>query len=383
VTDDQNSEAAPRTWVAIGRVIVKAAILFILINLVFAAVQPLDFLGELTLYNWLIRGRERLPYGENAAESYNLSLNNIPAMISSHSVSAPKAEDEFRIIIIGDSGTWGWLLENEDTLAGQINSGGYQTNDGRKIVAYNLGYPIMALSKDLLILDAALEHDPDLILWPVTMESFPSEKQLDPPLVFENPERLRSLMTQHDLALDVNESVLAGRNLLEETVVGRRRDLADLLRLQLYGFSWHATGIDQAIPEEITLRRSDFEEDQSWESFENPAQLTQDELSMDILAAGVAHAGEVPILIINEPIFVSDGENSDIRYNAWYPRWAYDQYRELLLEQAIGQGWAYIDLWDSIASQEFTDSPVHLNQSGTRDLAELILPHIMKIANEK
>ena len=249
-------------------------------------------------------------------------------------------------------------------------------------MAYNLGYPIMALSKDLLILDASLEHDPDLILWPVTLESFPNDKQLDPPMVAENPERLRTLVSQYDLAIDLNESKLEDRSFLEETMVGRRRDLADLLRLQLYGFSWQATGVDQAIPEEITLRRSDFEKDQSWGSFENPVQLTQDDLSMDVLAAGVAHAGEVPILIINEPVFISQGVNSDVHYNAWYPRWAYDQYRSILSEKAAAQGWKFTDFWDRIPPQEFTDSPVHLTPSGMADLSGLILPHILQVANE-
>ncbi len=382
MADYKERVTRPQTWAAIGRVVAKAAVLFMLINLVFAALKPMDSLGHLSLYNWLLEGRERLPYGENTAESYNLSLNNMPAMMSSHKVSAPKASDEFRVIVIGDSGTWGWLLENEDTLAGQINSGDYRTNDGRRIVAYNLGYPIMALSKDLLILDAALAYEPDLILWPVTLESFPRDKQLVPPLVQRNPERIRSLISEFGLALDPDDPLFVDLNFLEETMVGRRRDLADLLRLQLYGFSWDATGVDQAFPEEFTPRRSDFEEDLSWGEFENPVQLTEDELAIDLLAAGVTLSGDVPVLIINEPIFVSDGKNSDLRYNAWYPRWAYDQYRELMAEYAAEQGWNYFDLWDSGAAREFTDSPVHLNSRGTADLTKLILPHILRIAND-
>ncbi len=41
-------------------------------------------------------------------------------------------------------------------------------------------------------------------------------------------------------------------------------------------------------------------------------------------------AGDVPVLIINEPMFISDGQNSDLRYNSFYPRWAYDQFHRLL-----------------------------------------------------
>jgi len=382
VNNNSERERPRPTWVVIGRIAFKAAFLFIIINLIFAVLQPLEPLGDLSLYNWLLRGRERLPYGEDPAESYNLSLNNIPAMISSHEVNRPKAEDEFRIIIIGDSGTWGWLLENEDTLAGNINEGVYLTEDGRRIVAYNLGYPIMALSKDLLILDAALELDPDLILWPVTLESFPKDKQLVPPLVAENPERIRSLISDYGLSLNPDDPAFTEPGFLGETIVGRRRERADLLRLQLYGFSWHATGIDQTIPEEYTPRKSDFDEDLSWSSFEAPSDLTESDLSFDILTAGLKRSGDVPIMIINEPIFISDGENSDLRYNAWYPRWSYDDYRELLAEQAGSQGWVFLDLWDAISAEEFTDSPVHLTESGMREFAQFLLPNILSIADE-
>jgi len=130
VANEEEQKTPTQTWKTIGRVVLKAAALFILLNLVFAWLKPLESLGQLSLYNWLLEGRERLPYGENSAESYNLSLDNVPAMFASHKVSVPKADDEFRVLIIGDSGAWGWLLENEDTLAGQINSGNYLTNDG-------------------------------------------------------------------------------------------------------------------------------------------------------------------------------------------------------------------------------------------------------------
>jgi hypothetical protein len=88
----------------------------------------------------------------------------------------------------------------------------------------------------------------------------------------------------------------------------------------------------------------------SWQTYEQETTLTSDDLAFDVLAAGIARAGDVPVLIINEPIFVSDGRNSDLRYNLWYPRWAYDQYRALLAEQATTYGWHYLDLWDAVPS---------------------------------
>jgi hypothetical protein len=364
------------TWRFIGRIVLKAAGLFVLLNLLFAAFLPLKPLGRLTLYNWLLPGRQRLPYGENPADSYNLSLDNIPAMLASHVVSQDKAGDEFRVLVIGDSGTWGWLLENDQTLAGQINAARAHTADGRRIVAYNLGYPIMALTKDLLLLDAARDTQPDLILWPVTLQSFPRDKQLVPPIVHNNPDPVRRLIAAYDLDLDLADPAFVEPNFLERTIAGQRRPLVDLLRLQLLGFSWAATGIDQAIPAEYDLRASDFEEDLAWLEYEEPLPLDKRVLAMEILDAAATMEGDVPVLVVNEPIYISDGRNSDLRYNAWYPRWAYDDYRERLAAAADGAEWGYLDLWDAIPPAEFTDSPVHLTPAGTARLAELLLPYL-------
>lgn len=357
------------TWKAALRILAKAAALFIVLNLAFAWLNPMEVLGRVSLYNMLLPGRLRLPYGENPAESYNLSLDNIPAMFASHVVSRLKAPDEFRLLLIGDSGTWGWLLENDETLAAQINAAGYEV-DGRRVVAYNLGYPIMALMKDLLLLDEAMQHEPDMIVWLVTLESFPREQQLFPPIVQNNAERVRTLIQAYNLNLDANDPRLVTPTALERTLVGQRRALADWLRLQMYGFSWAFMGIDQAIPEEYPLRSSDFEEDVSWQSYDEPTPLTTENLAFDVLAAGVARAGDVPMLIVNEPTFISSGRNSDLRYNAFYPRWAYDAYRELLAEEAQANGWHYLDLWDAIPPEQFTDTPVHLTADGVRMLSE-------------
>ena len=41
-------------WRAIFRVVGKAALLFILLNVIFAALNPMEELGRLSLYNWLL-----------------------------------------------------------------------------------------------------------------------------------------------------------------------------------------------------------------------------------------------------------------------------------------------------------------------------------------
>lgn len=368
-----NEQTSGITWWVIGRLVVKTAVLFLLCNLAFAATHPLPALGRLSLYNHLLPGRPRLPYGENPATAYNLSLYNLPAMLQSHLVSQPKAKDEFRVFILGDSATWGWFLQNEDTLAGQLNAGQYQMENGRFLAAYNLGYPVMSLSKDLLLLNAALPYQPDLILWLVTLESFPLDKQLVHPLLQNNPEPMRQLIEQYDLNLNPQDGRFITPTFWQQTIIGQRRNLADLLRLQLVGFSWAATGIDQTIPPEIPLRQSDLAADVSWQTYSQPVTITADSLSFDVLQAGITMAGDVPILVINEPMFISNGQNSHLRYNSLYPRWAYDQYRQLLAETAESQNWHTLDLWDTIPPNQFTDTPVHLTPAGTKMLAEMIM----------
>lgn len=363
----------------IGRIVLKALILFIIVNVAFAAARPLDALGRLSLYNWVFPGRARLPYGEIPAEDYNLTLNNLPAMLASHELGGPKAADEFRVLLIGDSATWGWFLENPDTLSGQLNALHLHAPDGRRVIVYNLGYPVMSLTKDLLVLDAALENvDPDLIIWPVTLQSFARGRQLEHPLLRENAGRVRDLIVHFDLALDPADPRFVDRTFLQETLAVRRRDLADLVRLQSWGLAWAATGRDQAIPDEITPRKSDLEPDESWLDVAGPQQLTEVDLTFDVLRAGLARAEGIPVVIVNEPMFISDGANSDIRYNAFYPRWAYDQYRVMLAESAAAEGWRYLDLWEAVPSAEFTDTPVHLTPAGTKQFADLLTENLFE-----
>jgi hypothetical protein len=100
--------------------------------------------------------------------------------------------------------------------------------------------------------------------------------------------------------------------------------------------------------------------------------LHETDLAFDVVDAGVRAAGKTPLLIVNEPILISNGKNSNIRYNFFYPRWAYDQYRGMMSAHAQAQGWRYLDAWDLLPAGEFTNSAVHYSPTGARTLAEFI-----------
>jgi hypothetical protein len=363
-------------------VVAKALILFLIIDLLFGLTNPLPALGRISLYNHLLPGRLRLPYGDEPQRSYNLSLFQLDAMFASIELaSGSKPGDEFRVIIIGDSATWGFLLPPDQTLAAFINAGNYTLRDGRRVRAYNLGYPVMSLAKDLLILSYAIHYHPDMIVWPFTLESFPYDKQLYPPLLQHNSSAIDRLIREYQLPLNAKDAQLLQPTFWDRTLVGSRRDLADMVRLQLYGVMWAATGIDQYIPQTYTPRMEDLPADLSFHNL-NPPQLQATDLALPILQAGLKMCGSTPVLLFNEPMFISQGINSDLRYNFYYPRWAYDDFRQIMHEQSQRSGWTYEDDWNVVPASEFTNSAVHMTPKGEAEFARLVAQKILAVANQ-
>ena len=332
-------------------------------------IQPLDRLNRVSLYNSIFPGRERLPFGENPQSAYNFSIGSLDAAFASHKINAAKKDtNEFRIAAIGDSSGWGTLLRPEETLCARLD--GRTLSDGRTIRCYNLAHPTLSLAKDYLLLNRAMAYDPDLILWPLTLESFPNDKQTSNELILSNWDEYCSLFPEKaGEEKDVTP--------LEKSVWGERREAADWLRLQLYGLMWAGTGIDQDYPAEYPAAQVDLDEDNSFHGIEGP--LTEDLLAWDILEKGMDRAGSTPVLLINEPMLISDGENSKIRYNYYYPREAYDSWHQDLSGRAEINGWYLLDLWNSLEIPDFTNSAIHYNAESALRLADLVFAEIEKI----
>lgn len=359
------------------RVVVKAAALFILMNLLWVVLNPLPMFAHASVYGWLVPYRERLPYGENT-DANNLSTDSLEAMFATHLLNRPKAADEYRVIVLGDSATWGILLDNPQTTTGNLNALGLLTSDNKRMMFYNVAHPIMSLTKDLLLLDIAKGYAPDMVVWINSLESFNQAEQLDPPLVKNNAEQVRALIRTYGLASNTDDARLTTPALFDQTLVGQRRLLADWLRLQFYGLAWSATRVDQVYGT-FTPRSNDYDADTTWKGIA-PTDDLPPQLAFDTIRA--AHTLlDVPIVLVNEPIYIGDGANSDLRYNVWYPRAIYDDFRALYTQQAQANDWVLLDVWNAIQSREFTDSPVHLTPTGSREFAEFIAWTIQSIAN--
>ncbi|MCZ2127764.1 MAG: hypothetical protein LC099_08350 [Anaerolineales bacterium] len=347
-------------------VLLKGVLLFIILNLLVAARQP--NVGRLSLYNALYPGRERLPFGETPKESYNLSLFDLDAMFASHMISAPKADDELRVVLIGDSSVWGTLLKPEETLASQLNRLRLSAC-GKNVRVYNVGYPTISLTKDVLLISSALTYQPDLIVWLTTLDAFPLDKQTSAPLVAHNEVKVRELALRYGLSVAADDSNLVKKSFWDKTFVGDRRAWADFFRLQMYGAMWAATGVDQIYPSAYEKAQTDLDADDDYRGLAHP--LDKNALAFNALETGIKLAGDVPVLLVNEPMLISAGANSDIRYNFFYPRWAYDDYREMLRD------WKALDLWNLIPENEFTNSAIHLTPQGESLLAQNLAPHLL------
>ncbi|HTP08898.1 MAG TPA: SGNH/GDSL hydrolase family protein, partial [Anaerolineae bacterium] len=95
----------------------------------------------------------------------------------------------------------------------------------------------------------------------------------------------------------------------------------------------------------------------------------------ELLRAGqqMAREANVPLLIVNEPIYVGSGENSDVNYNSFYERALYDRFRTALTTFTQQHAMSYLDLWNLLPPENFSNTSLHYNAEGNRRVADEIM----------
>ncbi len=367
------------------RVVVKAVVLFAVLNVLYFVAQPAQLLNRFTVYNVLVPGRERLPFSEYPDDSYSITMTNLDQMLASHEIARPKAADEYRVVMLGDSSIWGYLLKPSQTEAACLNQLALTLPSGRKVRVYNLGYPTLSVTKDLLILRHALPYAPDLIIWSTSLASLYPSDQLKFEVVEAQYDELAALIDQYHFRFDQWPS-LKPPSWLDSTLWGQRRDLANWLRYQLYGLGWAATDIDHIVPKFVTPHPVNLVPDANVVSVEvlhlaEPGKISAPDLSLDVVKAGIqmASAQHISVLLVNEPMNRSN--NSDLRWNYYYPRWAYDDYRAVMQDTAAHEGWTYVDFWDAEPPDQFTDTDFHLTPAANCDYAAKLSQPVMALAS--
>ncbi len=359
------------------RVILKALLIFVVLNGAYAIVNPP--VGRLTIYNWLVKGRERLPTAVgNRDLGHNLTPSNLDAALASHVVSnGSKPASEFRVILLGDSQTWGWSARSSTTLAEELNKLKLTACGGRQLRFYNLAHPGTSLLKDLLIMHKSLEDKPDLVIWMVTLRSFtvgPKNATWNQILATMDPMNARAVLDSYGLG---HYGYLVGNKpgFYDRTIVGQRAELARLTLMQLYGPLWDATGVDN-VPD-LSPMPVDVSADKQYDGT-LPPQLPFSKMEFDVLRAAHRMIGNTPVLVVNEPIYIAPGKNSDIRYNREYPRWAFDQFRAFVPQQVAQERWSYVDLYNTVPAADFAGA-FHLTPNGEQMLAAALAPLVLKM----
>ncbi len=350
-------------------VAVKGAAIFILIELAFVSISPQ--LDSLSVYALLGIKRERFPISTLAPIDAALDVGNLQAMFASHVVSNLKAPDEFRVVVLGDSATWGTQDRVEQMLPAQLNDLNL-TCENRKVRAYNLSFPRSSATKDLMIMDEAMNYQPDMFIWLITWYTLMPKTRVDHVLVTQNPEEFYKLARRFDfLPKDYPQPTWL------DDVLSRNRSAYRVARYQLFSLVQLATGVDQLPGPPIDVP-SQLTSDTTFEGMRPPT-LRKAQVSIDQVADAYKLAGNVPIILVNEPMQILSGvPNSDVRYNGYYPRWVYDQYRQYLGEAAAQNGWEYLDLWNAFPATYFGDTPLHLIPQGQQMLAQILAPAIRK-----
>lgn len=366
-----------RSEVNPSRVLIKALCLFVLANILYALVQPRG--SRVSAYNVFFPGRTRLPFGI-VGDPYTVTVDDVDAMFASHLIRAPKASDEYRLVLIGDSSVWGEGLGADEVISEQWNAMNLACGD-RTIRAYDLGYPHPSVVKDLVILDKALEYEPDLVVWFVTLNSLISQRAN--PFLVANRGRTVKVLNTYDISFRPGERLAeAEPDFLEKTLLGQRSNLARQIKLQMLGVIWTATRADTNTLADHDPADFEVDDDARYRGM-NPSEDLTGLLLFSALSAGHDIAGSVPVLLVNEPMYIVPQANTRVRYNAGYPRWAYDQYRKAMAAQARSAGWNYLDLWRAIPRRYFLDASLHLGAEGERLLIEKLNPALLSIACDR
>jgi hypothetical protein len=163
----------------------------------------------------------------------------------------------------------------------------------------------------------------------------------------------------------------------------QRYFLGDWLDLQLTGIRFKATdGAEDQDDKYKPIKEINLSSDSNYRKLAQPVSNERLVYS-EALEMAMRSLKNHPILLVNEPIFISTAKNSNIHYNNAYPKWAYDQYREYMSSLASENQWNYLDLWNLVPASEFTNSSFHRSPEGERLVAEKVTPAILDLACQK
>jgi len=133
------------------------------------AILPVELDAEF-LVEYTSRGRRLIPNARVLIKNHRISRRDIEMKINSlgfrdDEILHEKASDELRILILGDSITWGSYLQAEETFVERAEGYLRQSLPGRSVEVINAGVGDIGLKEEIAILEErGLAVRPDLVI---------------------------------------------------------------------------------------------------------------------------------------------------------------------------------------------------------------------------
>lgn len=368
------------------RVAGKALVLFLLFDGMQAAVGLPGRLERLSIYRHLVPPLARMDIMRDYPSPVMWRLE---PLLDAHRIGRPKAPGEFRVAVLGDSGSFDLFSPAADAIPGRMSALGTAIR-GRRLLAYNLSYQTPNPLKDLVVEEHALKREPDAIVWFVTLYDLASDAP--PPfrenvhlLLRVNRDDLRALADRFSLSTWETRRLFAAPE-----PVWRRSILFTGERYRDFALLVARGALDALTPGDPS---DTFRPRRPWIGAQPLApkplfdesgggEPAMPNARWGALAAGkaLADARGVPLLLVNDPIFRATGPGSEREYNSFYGRRIYDRYRSTLSRYCAAKGIALLDLWDFLRPEEFGDTPQHYLPAANARVAGAVNAELQRIA---
>jgi hypothetical protein len=368
------------------RVVAKALALFVVFDLLQAAVGLPGRLETLSIYRHLVPPLARMDIMRDYPSSVMWRLE---PLLDAHEIGRSRAAGEFRVAVLGDSGSFDLFSPARDAIPGRMSALGTRIG-GRLVRAYNLSYQTPNPLKDLVIEEHALKRQPDAIVWFVTLYDLAADAP--PPfrenvhlLLRVNRDDLRSLADRFSLSTWETRRLFATPDRF-----WRRSVLFTGERYRDFSLLLARGALDALTPGDPS---DTFRARRPWiGSVPLPPEPLFDERGAgepampnarwETLSAGeaLARARGVPLLLVNDPIFRGSGPGAEREYNSFYGRRLYDRYRATLARFCTAKGIPLLDLWDFLSPEEFGDTPQHYLPAANARVARAVNEELLRIA---
>ena len=371
------------------RVFLKALALLIVFDVLQMALGLSSALDHWSIYRDLTPPTMRLGLANQIGDPAWWRLN---VLLDAHEIAQPKAPDEYRVVFLGDSSTFCLYCRAGEAIPKDLTDLGV-TIDGKHVRGYNLAYPGPDWLKDVLILKHALQYQPDAIVWLVTAKGSsdqPTPAEPDAHLITRlNAAELPDLQRRYsfhvwEMAQFANADAWYQSSLLAQG--GRIRDWLILMARTL-----HQAVINPGrdLTREYLLPGPPVTQ----QPIKFPAEITSElpgygtlpNSRWDLLLTGQRMAQEagVPLLLVNEPIYIASGPHSDVNYNSDYERAVYDRFRSAMNMFTQDHQLSYLDLWNHLPPGEFSNTALHYNLQGNTHIAQEIAAKLQQLSVTK